>query len=169
MNPEAFFNENKGILAILQNNLENPVYVFETENRFKKCLLMTIVGYFEERIKLIIKTYFEENGNQIISDFIEDRRLMPYHTIFNVKASNINGFLNMFGQDFKNEFNVMKEKDELLNEAIELFLELGRDRNYIAHGNFATRNINSNSNELLHKYNKAKYFIDKFDEFLNNH
>lgn len=178
-NIDRVYQELQALSKYLQGSEDAP-YLMTFKQHDNKILLLSVASYFERKITANIKAYVEQSagGNRLIVSLIEKRVLeRKYHTFFrwDEKTKNINEFLSMFGEDFKNEIAARiiatkvndreTQKDYMLE-----FLKLGRLRNELVHEDFVTNRVGENTTEDIYKsFEKADKFIDFIFENLFDH
>ena len=80
-----------------------------------------------------------------------------------------NTFLSMFGRDFKDEAARWIAEDEYLGRAVRDFLEIGRERNRLVHGNFGDAPLEKTTADVYALYESAKVFVDWFPDAVRRH
>ena len=112
-------------------------YYTSVENDFRKNLLISSVSFIESELQNILITFVESNSNhQAIINFLKKKAIKrQYHTYFNWDGKNINSFLGLFGEDFKDDFAIYIKEDEQ-EENIKSFIELGTQLSHINPNSF---------------------------------
>ena len=85
-----------------------------------------------------------------------------YHSWFDWKARNANQFFVLFGTDCKNYMKTEVDKDEDLKSSILAFLEIGLERNRLAHQNFGSYSLEKKSEEVYELHKTAMRFVEWF-------
>lgn len=152
------------ISSILESNGEISLSV-DYNSIFTKTLIMTISTAFEEKIRILIHSFLNTSQNIMLEEFINIKALKrQYHALFEWEERNANKFFSLFGSEFK-KFMVSKVKSNPeLDMSIIAFLELGNERNKLAHLNYYLTPIDLTPEEVLEKYNKANSFINSLNE-----
>lgn len=141
----------------------------EADNNFKKVLMLTAASFFETVITDKIKDFVDKksNSNKSIISFTSKKAIeRQYHTYFDWDKKNVNSFLGLFGEEFKEDFSKIIGEDEDLEKGIKNFLEIGRVRNELVHKNFGIYTIDVNAKDVYEKYKSAIYFIEIFQNKL---
>jgi len=158
---EGRYKEFKEIIDYLESNKEISLKTV-ADNDLKKVLLLSAASYFEHEIKEIILDFVEKNSaNPIIKSFVKNKAVeRQYHTYFNWKeAKNANTFFSLFGEEFKNQAEEDVKANSELKKSIQDFLEIGKLRNQLVHGNFAVFPIEKTVEEIYELYCSAYQFI----------
>ncbi len=143
----------------------------------------TIDAHFRKTFLISCASYHESYLQNILTSFLKtatkDSRLVcfgqakgikrQYHTYFTWDKdgkvpNNINGFLGLFGSEFKNEVSAEISKDYELKEQMKAFLEIGNLRNQLAHENLLCFNLEKTFDELIDLNNKALSFLEYLRE-----
>ena len=158
------------------NNLKNFLlenkeldYLIKIDNNFKKNLLISSASYIENELRRILINFIESNSNQIITHFLTNKAITrQYHTYFDWKANNINSFLGLFGDDFRENVK-QKIKNNNLEKNVKAFLELGRLRNELVHENFIEYKLEKTADEIKELFDSANEVIKLLEiEFSEN-
>ena len=129
---------------------------------FRKVLLLSCASYFESQITGTIIEFVESNSRDArICCFLKNKALKrQYHTLFNWEANNINAFLGLFGEDFKDKISKeIKDNSELSQQAKD-FLIIGNERNKMVHENFLEYKLDKTFEEIVVLHNSAMKFIE---------
>lgn len=141
----------------------------------RKVLLLSCGSHFEKEMTEMLKRCVQKatNDERIVS-FLEKQAIhQRYHTLFDwgtknnpdQPSKNINTFLKLFGDDFKN--SVSSVNDEDFETAKNAFLEIGHIRNILVHNDFASYSYDQKTPEdIFQLYENAKKFIPKIEELL---
>lgn len=138
---------------------------FSLENNFghhmRKVLLLSCASYFETEIQELIKTFVEQqSSDDRVLSFVQNKAITrQYHTYFNWDGNNVNSFLAMFGNDFKNETQRKIADNEELKMQMKAFLEIGNERNKMVHENFLSYKLEKTFEEIVELYNKGEQFV----------
>lgn len=132
------------------------------EEIFQKSLYVAIGSYFEQRITTYIVEFMAEasGGNVLVREFTRIKGVSrQYHTFFNWRASNANGFFGMFGPEFKDYMDVYVKDNPEFADAIRAFLEIGNMRNEVAH-DFGSVALTKTVQEIYQRYRQALTFVE---------
>lgn len=144
-------------------------FIFKLESDFKKTLLISSASYIESIFQEMLIAYFERNSTKLISIFLQNKAISrQYHTLFNWKEQNINSFLGLFGEEFKNTVNTkMKlEQNQTIKLCCKSFLELGRLRNELVHQNFLLYSTDKTAEEIIILFTNALTVVNFIKENL---
>ncbi|EMN90594.1 MULTISPECIES: HEPN domain-containing protein [Leptospira] len=170
------------IIELLQKDFNDINSILEKEGEislsanyksiFTKTLVMTIATAFEEKVKDLIHSAFNTSENIMLKEFINNKGLKrQYHTLFNWENKNANSFFSLFGQDFKKFMEDKVKENKEFDSSIVSFLEIGNQRNKLAHLNFYLTSIELTPNEVINHFQKANVFISTLrkysEEFLS--
>ena len=151
----------------LRKFLENrsATLVLVVDEIFPKTLLLAAASHFEDRMKRNMKDFVMEitDNDHPLVFLVENKAIdRQYHTWFDWKSNNANTFFKMFGPHFKNYADNLTKKDDDLRESISAFMEIGRERNKLAHQDFADFQMNRTLPEVYNLYKSANMFVDWF-------
>jgi hypothetical protein len=159
---EKMYNDNKEILDFLSTQNEIS-YKVDLDSKLKKIILMSSASYFESQMTELIESFvvIVTANNIALVSFVRNKAInRQYHTLFDWKSNNINGFLGLFGLDFKKEAIADINASEKLKSAVTSFLLIGSERNKLVHINFATFLIDLTSDEIIEHHRNALLLID---------
>lgn len=142
------------------------------EGYLPRTMLLTIASYFEGRLSdEVERLAVEEAGDRHVLTWLVRNRVVrrQYHTWFSWDARNVNTFLSMFGQDFKDEAGKWIAEDDNLPRAVVDFLKVGRERNRLVHENFGDAPLEMTTAEVYGLYESAKVFVDWFPQAIRRH
>ena len=163
---DELYSQYCDITEYLKNN-QQITFLMDIDNYYKKALILSCAGFFELEIirSIIVFTKKVSNNNNKLLAFIEKKSLdRQYHTLFDWKAQNANKFFKLFGDETKKYVRKLIDEREL-GDAEKAFMDIGRERNNIAH-NFIELSVNNTFNEIYVKYQKACNFLDLIVEIL---
>lgn len=159
---DNLYSENAELIKYLESNREIS-FQTNVDNLFRKILLLSVASYFETEIRDILLDFFQEQANRssLTINFIKSKAIeRQYHTYFSWKESSANSFFALFGDEFRDFMKAEVKKDKILDESIKTFIKLGKSRNELVHGNFASYQLQSTANEIYEDYKKAISFIE---------
>lgn len=146
--------------------------------------LSTVEGYLPRTMLLAVASYFEgrlsEEVQRLAAEQAGDRHVLTwlvrnkvvrrqYHTWFSWDARNVNTFLSMFGQEFKDEAAKWIAEDGNLRRAVMDFLEIGRERNRLVHENFGDAPLELTTADVYSLYESASAFVDWFPQAIRRY
>lgn len=138
-------------------------YVSDINTYYKKILVFSCASLFENEICSTIYEISKSSCPIAIAEFIRNKAIeRQYHTYFNwreQKTSSINGFLGLWGDDFKNAFLAIIKSDEKIADGIKAFINIGNERNLMAHENFIEYNSENSFENIQTLYEQADYFV----------
>lgn len=167
---DTLYKDINDLVTFLQNREEISLLNFSDSN-LRKNLLLASASYYENEIQKIIERFTEEKSSNCVAlvSFIRNKGIKrQYHTYFNWDSNNINNFLGLFGEDFKDSFKVLIDAKSELKDAIVAFIEVGRERNRLVHQEFGSFVLEKTSEEIFELHNKALIYIMELDNELKN-
>ena len=135
------------------------------EPAFAKTLLVSAASYYEQRMtEILVGLYKSGDGRStVLAEFVRSQAIgRRYAQLFNWSESNANSFFRSFGNDFRTYMVQKVRNDQKLDESIKAFLELGKFRNDLVHGNYADFSLNKTVDEVFCLYQKAGRFVEGF-------
>ena len=135
-------------------------------------MLLAVASYFESRLSEDVERFAVEEAGEghVLTWLIRNKVIRrQYHTWFSWQSRNVNAFLSMFGQDFKDEAARWIAEDENLRRSVVDFLEIGRERNRLVHENFGAAPLEKTTAEVYDLYESAKVFVDWFPSAIRRH
>ena len=122
------------------------------DETFRKALLLSAASYFET-----------------IPEFVRNKALSrQYHTLFDWNADNANKFFSLFGDPFKAYMQKRLKEDASLVQAVQAFMEVGRERNRLVHMDFGTFALEKTSDEIYQLFSAAYRFVSDLRTFLDD-
>lgn len=137
----------------------------------RKLLVLACASRFEKQIQEIILRFAESASNldERLVNLVKSRVIeRQYHQYFDWTGSSANKFFSMFGPTFKDHARARVEGDENLKRAIGAFIEIGRTRNELVHGDFVTFPLEKTADEVFALFQQAMPFIIFVREQLND-
>jgi len=161
---DRLYQEFRNVVAFLDEKGELS-YRITAEDNFRKALLIAAASYFEHRLCSHIVSFVDEvsNNNELVIQFVKNKAIeRQYHTFFSWDDSspNANQFFGLFGESFKVFMKEQIRKSEPFRDAIEAFIELGRDRNRLVHQDFGTFALDKTAEEIYQLYKIAIPFVE---------
>ena len=87
-----------------------------------------------------------------------------YHSLFDWNSNNANKFFSLFGADFK-EFVTSRLEGESMQEAVSAFMEIGRERNRLVHGDFGSFPMEKTADEVYELYQEGVRFVESLGRY----
>ena len=130
------------------------------EDSYKKLLIMTCGSWFESYLINHICDFAKSAADPRISELVKNKALnRQYHTLFKWDAANINQFLGMFGEAYKQRVSAVLNEDIVLTKGMRDFLQIGVERNRLAHGNLGEISPDLTVQEIKDKFYSAWLFL----------
>ena len=136
---------------------------------FRKSSLVAAASYFEQRVKEILLEYVREStsGNERVVELVRSKITdRGYHGLFDWRSQNANQFWRSFGDSFNSVMRSKVRHEAELNQGVQAFIELGRDRNRLVHEDFGTFSLEKTSPEIYQSYRTALNFVETLPELL---
>ena len=135
------------------------------DDNFRKILLLAAASHFERRLSGSVLEFVEglTSSNHVLKWLIKNGVVeRKYHTWFDWKAHNANKFFGLFGEDFKHHMSERVKEDAAIESAIQAFMEIGRERNRVAHEDYVSVPLEKTSQEIHQLYREAAKFVAWF-------
>ena len=156
---DTLIERHERICAFLDNAGEISLRL-DVEDEFRKVLVLCIASFFESEITNAISLLAQRSQSECIISLIRSKVVArQYHTYFDWNSKNINKFLSLFGEYFRDTLNSEIKGNVELNEGMKDFIVLGQQRNVLVHENFASANLNWTTEEIVQKYRSAQTFV----------
>lgn len=133
------------------------------DENFRKSLLLAAASYFERRMTETVLSFVEEptNPNVLVAALVRNKAVSrQYRTWFQWETGNANSFFGLFGSDFRVFMKRRVKDDDRLDDSVRAFLELGRERNRLVHGDFGTFTLEKTTKEIHALYGRALHFVE---------
>lgn len=158
---DDFIKRHKKLTDFLKEK-EEITFMSNADDEFKKVLVLSIASYFEYTINDALEQLSDSLQLKPVANLIKSKAISrQYHTYFAWKENNINQFLKLFGDDFKDLISKEIKKNPNLKTGEKDFMELGRKRNELAHGNFVAASIPDwTIDDIIQKYQSALQFVN---------
>ncbi len=163
---DRLYEEAMAVLEKLDTEISLKI---SASDYFRKSLLIAAASYFEHILKNHIVEYVKSCAPEAVylHSFVEQKAVdRQYHTWFNWKSPNANAFFGLFGEDFKNYMLKEIKNNPVLDEAMKAFMEIGRERNNLAHNDYATFTMEKSLAEIYEAYNRALIFVKRIPDAL---
>ena len=154
------------------NAADGAKFLPVVESYLPRTMLLAVASYFETRLSEDVERFAaEKTGDDHPLTWLIRKRVIrrQYHTWFSWQGRNVNTFLSMFGQNFKEEAARWIAEDESLRQSVIDFLEIGRERNRLVHENFGAAPLEKTTAEVYGLYESAKVFVDWFPGAIRRH
>lgn len=107
------------------------------------------------------------SGDECVLAFFKSKAIeRQYHTYFDWKERKANSFFRLFGAGFRDFMIAEVKSDELLNKAIQSFLELGDVRNSLVHQDYANFYLEKTVDEIYGLYKLGLGFVEALPQKL---
>ena len=161
----AMVAEHRQLIDHLQStsaiSLKNVV-----EPAFAKTLLISAASYYEHRMTEVLVGLYESDSNggpTALAEFVRNQAIgRRYAQLFDWNRNNANGFFSSFGSGFRAYMEQRVRNDQDLDESIKAFLELGKFRNIMIHGNYMNSPLDKTIDEVFELCQKANIFVEGF-------
>lgn len=133
------------------------------DSHMRKTLLLSAASYFEAKLTKEVQEFTDEitSCNELIGSLVHTKAISrQYHTWFDWDRNNANKFFSLFGKSFKEHMERRLNECDVLAEGVKAFMEIGRERNLLAHSDYASHSINKTPDEVYELYKKAIFFIE---------
>ncbi len=167
---DTLFKDISDLMKFLQDKEEISLTSFSDSN-LRKNLLLASASFFENRFQSIIEKFTINKSNNCIAlvSFLRNKAIKrQYHMYFNWDGNNVNSFLGLFGENFRDAFKEIVNSGDDLKDSISAFLEVGRERNRLVHQDFGNYPLEKTSEEIFKLHNKAMIFVSRFESEINN-
>ncbi len=144
-------------------------FVVTVDDQGRKVLLLAAASYLEALITDIVDRCVRarSNENELVVSFVRAKAISrQYHSYFDWEANNANKFLSMFGGAFKDTVTTAIRQDGALSDGVRAFMELGRVRNEMVHGNFVIFPLEKTTAEIFGLFGKAMRFVRELERHL---
>lgn len=142
---------------------------FSVKQHFSKTLLLAAASHFEARLTETVRGFSEASlisRDHPLVGFVEQATARDYYRWFNWKSGNAQSFFKLFGTKFAARAKEMVNDDAKLDESIQAFLAIGRERNRLVHGDFARFSMDNTTDEIYRRYSIARMFVDWVPDIL---
>jgi hypothetical protein len=139
------------------------------DDGFRKLLLMSAASFFESRLSEDVAAFVSEasNSSSLVEEIVRRKAInRQYHTWFDWETNNTNAFYKLFGKDFENFMKAKHISEPWLTDSARVFIELGRERNKLVHGNFGSFFLEKTTSEIFSAYIIASRFVEAVPNLL---
>ncbi len=156
---EALIQRQDAVLAFLRDNGQLSLAI-DFEDGYRPLLVLACGSFFESYLTDHLCNFARELSDPRIAEFLKNKALKrQYHTLFNWEAANISQFVAMFGEEYKAATNGAINSDDKLNQGMRNFLQLGAERNRIAHSSLSAISPDLTIDEIKQRYFDAWAFL----------
>ena len=163
----AMVAEHRQLIAHLQSTGAISLQA-TVEPAFAKTLLVSAASYYEHRMTEVLVGLYESDSNggpTALTEFVRNQAIgRRYAQLFSWGDNNANSFFRSFGIGFRAYMVEKVRDDRALDESIKAFLELGKLRNAMVHGNYMNFTLNKTVAEVFELYQKANIFVEGFSD-----
>jgi hypothetical protein len=165
---DAIIERHNKIIVFLRERDEVSLQV-DSDDEFRKTLVLSVASYFESEISRAILNLAKSTGSDEVCSFIKNKAVSrQYHTFFDWNGKNVNGFLKLFGDSFKDSVQKALSENQRLQDGAKAFLKLGNQRNTLVHENFASVPLEWSADEIVTLYETALDFVSFLSERIQN-
>jgi RiboL-PSP-HEPN len=157
--------------AVRELEKAEPSLAFAASDTFRKALVLGAASYFEHRLCACVSEFVHERsgGSGVLVSFVKNKAITrQYHTWFAWDESHANQFFGLFGAEFRRMMVERVKGREDLKESIRAFLEMGSERNKMAHQDFASFPLEKTLDEIYALYKKALLFVEELPKHLRD-
>ena len=165
---DTLHNEFSALISLLDAQMEPSLRAI-VESNFRKSLLLAAASYFESRMIVCVMTFAEEVAGQgsMLVEFVRVKGVdRQYHAWFDWGENNATKFFALFGAEFKSFMKAKLRADGPLEKAVSSFLEIGRDRNRLVHGDFASFSLEKTTDDIYASYKSGLGFVEAMPALL---
>jgi hypothetical protein len=158
---DAIYTDFQDAAAVLEKADEISLRLM-LESNLRKTLLLSAASFFEYTLTREVAAFTDEmtSNNQLVGSLVQNKAISrQYHSWFDWDRSNANKFFALFGQEFRDHMTSRIADDDELKSSISSFMEIGRERNYLVHSDYASHLINKTPEEIYALYQKAYEFV----------
>lgn len=146
-----------------------PSFASIVEDIAPKVALLASASSLESLLTETVLSYFSQqlSSQPHACEFIDRKCLRrQYHTLFDWDRNNANKFFAYFGDEFKTLVTAHIARNSDLEGSVRAFMELGRLRNELVHGDYAAFRLNKTTAEILTLYLQARRFMAGLSDLL---
>ncbi|MBH0098052.1 hypothetical protein I6E68_02725 [Salinibacterium sp. NSLL150] len=127
-----------------------------------RVFIVAAASHFETVVTDYIHDFFSETSqeNPAVLEFMKRKALFRnYHTLFEWKGNSANGFFAVFGEERTKHYKALVQDTDWVGPAASDFLKLGRARNELVHGDFASHSPSLSAKEVQQRFISAQRFV----------
>jgi hypothetical protein len=164
---EALIQRQDAVLAFLRDNGQLSLAI-DFEESYRPLLVLACGSFFETHLTDHLCAFARAVSDPRIAEFLKNKALKrQYHSLFNWEQANINQFLGLFGEEYKAAISGAINSDEKLVRGMRNFLQLGSERNKVAHSNLSALSPDLTIDEIKQRYSDAWVFLQFLCSTLN--
>jgi hypothetical protein len=136
-----------------------------------KVVLLAAASHLETEVCAHINHFYSRvtGDHPEATSFVKNKAISrQYHTYFNWKDGNANGFFGLFGEEALANFKAHIKGDPAFAAAVKSFCTLGDLRNQLVHGNYASFVLNKTAEEVFTLYQDATLFVDAIPQLIEH-
>jgi hypothetical protein len=158
---DARVAEHRALVAFLRDHGEISM-ASDVEGDFRKVLVVSAASFIEKRIVDALHTFAGKVDDPRVVAVLKNSAFKrdKFSSLFQWGDNNVNGFLRLFGDDFKVALNKDIGARPGLPDGMKAFLKLGHHRNRLVHNDFADLTSDQTVDEVYALYAAAKAFVD---------
>lgn len=167
---DSLYQEATAVIKALEQEAEVSLQI-SAGDHFRKALLLAAASYFEHQVCDTVLEFVRERtgGSVLVENFVRRRAVdRQYHTWFSWDENNANHFFSLFGAEFRSEMRSRVKASADLQNAIQAFLEIGRERNRMVHQDYATFPLEKTLDEIYALYVTAQLFVGQIPDSLRD-
>lgn len=158
----------EALVALLD---QEPSLRATADDNFRKSILLSAASYFEFTLSEAVQAFAIEasNSSELLGALVKRKAIdRQYHTWFDWERSNANAFYRLFGETFCDFMKHKHASEEWLDPAVRAFMELGRSRNLLVHGNYGAFSLEKTASEIYDSYKLALRFVEAVPALLRD-
>jgi hypothetical protein len=156
---EALIQRQDAVLAFLRDNGQVSLAI-DFEESYRPLLVLVCGSFFESHLTDHLSAFARKVSDPRIAEFLKNKALKrQYHTLFSWEQANINQFLGLFGEEYKATTSGTINADEKLIRGMRNFLQLGAERNKVAHSHLSAISPDLTIDEIKQRYSDAWAFL----------
>jgi hypothetical protein len=131
--------------------------------------LLAAASYFESELCRHVSDFAAEISSEsiLLTSLIRRKAIdRQYHSWFKWDVNNANAFFSLFGEEFTDFMKTKSKTEAWLLPSIRDFMDLGRSRNLLVHGNFAAFTLEKTTDDVFTSYKSALLFVEAIPLFL---
>lgn len=167
MSLESFFSERVSLAQFLEGAEEYSLLnVYQTD--LPKVMIVAAASNFEVTITNHIEEFFvSTSSHPTAAQFVKNKALFrSYHQLFDWKGANATMFAKFFGAQCAALLKEQIVANDWLEQSIRDFVELGRARNELVHGDYASYSPSLTVVEVQVKYKSATKFVESIPRII---
>lgn len=155
---DRVFEEIKAVRSLVEQ-AESGSDLVSYDALSSKIIIVSSASYFEGVIvRLILELSAEMGAHAVVISFIHRQGLdKKFHQLFSWKEKSMNNFFKLFGEAAKKHL-IEKSRQSDIEQAIQDFLYIGQQRNYLVHNNFAGHSLDCTPDEAWTRHKSAARF-----------